>query len=291
VNRFKENNWGELTINYNNAISVGTQVGSSGPITAGTWTTVDVTPYILGNGTLNLMLTGASSAEISLASRESGANAPQLIIEPGWQSPPTATFASTATSAPTATSDLSSTPSATPTHTRTATSTPGQTSTPTATTTETGHLFTFVPVADSYVNESSPTTNYGTVTTLRADASPTVRSYLRFDVQGLSGTVTRVTLRIFTNSSSSTGYEVRNVADNTWNEGTLNHTNAPAMDAVTATSGAFGASAWTSVDITPLITGNGSFNIALTTTSSTAFSLASRESGANAPQLVIEMEP
>jgi hypothetical protein len=63
------------------------------------------------------------------------------------------------------------------------------------------------------------------------------------------------------------------------------------MDGVTAASGAFGAGVWTTVDITPLITGNGTYNIALTTTSATAFSLASRESGANAPQLIVEAVP
>ena len=114
---------------------------------------------------------------------------------------------------------------------------------------------------------------------------------LCFNVQGLFGSITWVTLRIFTNSSSSAGYEVRNVADNTWAESTINHTNATTMDAVTATSGPFGASAWTTIDITPLITGNGSYNIVLTTTSGTAFSLASREAGANAPQLIIEGYP
>jgi hypothetical protein len=45
------------------------------------------------------------------------------------------------------------------------------------------------------------------------------------------------------------------------------------------------------VDITPLVTGNGSYNFGLTTTGTTAFSLASREAGVNAPQLVIEMVP
>jgi hypothetical protein len=149
----------------------------------------------------------------------------------------------------------------------------------------------FNPVADAYVNEGSPTTNYGTATTLRADATPVVRSYLRFNVQGLSGSITRVTLRIFTNSGSSTGYEVHNVADNTWTEGSINHTNAPAMDGVIATSGAFGTGVWTTVDITPLVTSNGALNLALTTTNATAFSLASREAGANAPQLVIETTP
>jgi hypothetical protein len=126
---------------------------------------------------------------------------------------------------------------------------------------------------------------------LRADGSPLVRSYLRFDVQGLTGAVTRATLRIFTNSSSSAGYEVRSVTDNTWNELTLNYNNAPAMEGVTAASGPFGAGMWITVDITPLISGNGTFNLALTTTGSTAFSLASRESGGNAPQLIVETTP
>jgi hypothetical protein len=150
---------------------------------------------------------------------------------------------------------------------------------------------TFNPIADAYVNQDSSATNYGAAMTLRADASPIVRSYLRFNVQGLSGTVTRATLRIFTNSNSSIGYEVRGVADNSWVESTINYTNAPAFDGVTATSGSFGSGAWTTVDITPLVTGNGTFSIALTTTSNTAFSLASRESGATAPQLVIESSP
>jgi len=141
------------------------------------------------------------------------------------------------------------------------------------------------------VNEASAAANYGAITTLRADASPVVRSYLRFDVQGLSGTVTHATLRIFTNSSSSSGYEVRNVFDNSWGELTINYANAPALEAVTSTSGQFGAGVWTTVDLTPLVTSNGTFSVALTTTNLTAFSLASREAGANAPQLIIETSP
>ena len=42
------------------------------------------------------------------------------------------------------------------------------------------------------------------------------------------------------------------------------------------------------VDMTPLINDNGVFNMALTTTNNTAFSLTSRASGATAPQLMIE---
>jgi len=42
-----------------------------------------VTAYIAGNGTYNFGLTTPSSTAISFASREAGANAPQLIIETG----------------------------------------------------------------------------------------------------------------------------------------------------------------------------------------------------------------
>jgi hypothetical protein len=153
------------------------------------------------------------------------------------------------------------------------------------------NTFTFNPAADAYVNESNASGNYGALTTLRADASPILRSYLRFDVQGLSGTITRAALRIFTNSGSSTGYEVRSVADNSWVEGAINFSNAPAFDGVIGASGPFGTGAWTMVDITPLITGDGSYSIALTTTNNTAFSLASRETGTNPPQLIIETTP
>jgi hypothetical protein len=152
-------------------------------------------------------------------------------------------------------------------------------------------MSTFVPVADTYVNETNPGMNYGAVTSLRADASPIVRSYLRFDVQGLSGPVTRATLRVFTTSSSGTGYEVRGLADTSWGESTINYSNAPVVGDVITTSGPFGSGAWITVDITPLITGNGTVSIALTTTNTTAFSLASREAGTNAPQLIVETSP
>lgn len=301
VNRLADNTWVESTINYNNSPLPGSPIGFSASATANTWMSVDVTSYITGNGTHDFALTGGNSTELSLASRESGANAPQLVIETevgsAFTATPTNTPADTPTASatPTQTETPTSGPTPTPTDTPTVTPTPSDTPTPTATFTPTPTLvvntFMFSPAADAYVNESSPANNYGAVTTLRADASPILRSYLRFDVQGLSGTVTRATLRIFANSGSSTGYEVRSVADNTWTEGTINYGNAPAFDGVTGTSGPFGTGVWTTVNITPLVGGDGTFSIALTTTNNTAFSLASRESGVNAPQLIIETLP
>ena len=150
---------------------------------------------------------------------------------------------------------------------------------------------TFIPVADSYVSADTPTTNYGTATTLRVDGSPIVRSYLRFTVQGLNGTVTKATLRIFANSTSSSGVVAQSVSNNTWTESTLNYNNAPPLGTSLGTSSSFGAGVWITIDITPYITGNGTYNLALITPSSTAVSLASREAGVNAPQLIIQTGP
>jgi len=138
------------------------------------------------------------------------------------------------------------------------------------------------------VNETSPTTNYGSLITLRTDGSPIVRSYLRFNVQGLSGNVTRATLRVFANTSSSAGCSANGVSDNTWTESTLNYNNAPSIGSALSSSGSFGAGVWISLNVTAYVTGNGTYNLALTPLGATAISFASREAGANSPQLVIE---
>jgi hypothetical protein len=118
-----------------------------------------------------------------------------------------------------------------------------------------------------------------------------VRSYLRFNVQGLVGTVTQAKLRVYANSSSSVGYDVRGVSDNSWGERTINYTNAPAFGPVVSSSGPFTAPVWKELDVTLLINGDGTYSFALTTPHTTAISFASREAGANAPQLVITTAP
>src|SRR5215210_7400789 len=55
---------------------------------------------------------------------------------------------------------------------------------------------TVAPVADAYVSAKKPTANFGTDKQLRVGANPRQTGYLRFDVQGLSGTVVKATLRV-----------------------------------------------------------------------------------------------
>ena len=199
----------------------------------------------------------------------------------------TPTVASTPTNTPLP--PPTSTPTIAPTPTNTSLPLPTNTPTIAPTPTNTPATFTFNPLADAYVNSANQTTNYGSSKTLYVDNSPTEHSYIRFSVAGLGAAPTTVTLKIFANSTSTTGFDVYSVSDNTWTETGINYSNAPAFaGSKTGSSGAIKtAGSWVSVDVTSLVTGNGLVSFGLSTTSGTAINLSSRESGANAPQLVI----
>ena len=149
---------------------------------------------------------------------------------------------------------------------------------------------TIVPAADAYVNSASPSTNYGTGTTLRVDSSPTVDGYLRFNVSGLSGqTVSRAVLEVYANSATTGDLTAKSVATNTWTETAITYSNAPVMGGTLASAPSVTAGAWVTLDVTRYVTKNGTYTLGLTTAGSTALSLASRESGANSPRLVLTL--
>ncbi len=146
--------------------------------------------------------------------------------------------------------------------------------------------FTLNPAADAYVNTGAPTTNYGSNVSLRVGTS-IFRSYLRFDLSGIVGTIQSATLKVYANSGQSTGYSVFGVANTSWGESTINATNAPPF--AVSSSGASGpivAGSWTSVDITSLVaSGGGLQSLGLSSTGNQT-NLASANS-ANRPQLVV----
>lgn len=148
---------------------------------------------------------------------------------------------------------------------------------------------TFTPIADSYIDQNHKDTNYGTADSVRVDGSPTVRPYLRFNVSGINGTVSKVTLRIYAKSPSSSGFEVHKVNDNSWGEKTIKYTNAPAPGTKVGASNKFSENNWVSTDVTPLLNANGAISIALTGINQTAINLSAREDGSHAPQLLVEV--
>ncbi|HEY9529470.1 MAG TPA: DNRLRE domain-containing protein, partial [Anaerolineales bacterium] len=149
--------------------------------------------------------------------------------------------------------------------------------------------YTFTSIADAYVAGDFPTTNYGLSGTLKADGSPEYRSYLRFNVNDLSGTVTNATLRLYTTSSSATGIQAQRVANQNWEESSITYSNAPAFGPLIGSSGNFASGNWVSVDVTSLVTGNGVYDLAITTTNANNMNFDSRDATTgNRPQLVVQ---
>jgi chitodextrinase len=148
----------------------------------------------------------------------------------------------------------------------------------------------FTPTDDAETDSTDPSTTRGSKAEGRVDNDPVRRAYLRFDVSGLTASVSRATLKLYSRTAHTFGFEVRSTASTGWTEATLTHNDAPAPSAtVTGTSGSIAAGTWEEVDVTPLVTGNGTVAFALTTTSVTNLPLAMKESGATlAPQLVVE---
>ena len=279
-----DNTWAEATISSANSPPfAATKLGSSARIAAGTWTSVDVTSAIAGNGTFSFGLATTNSTAVSLSSRE-GLYPPQLLVAYSGSgpsssptNPPTIAPTNAPTNRPTPSAVTTATPTPTPTPTRTATASPGGSP----------NGATLFPAADSYVDASAATSNFGSLTQIRIDGSPVVRTFLRFNVSGGSGAVNSAVLRVYANTAQTTGYDVYSVANNTWGETTITNSNAPPFGAAKlGSSGRISASSWTSVDVTSAVAGNGTFSFGLLTTGGTAVSLSSRE-GANPPQLVV----
>jgi PKD repeat protein len=153
---------------------------------------------------------------------------------------------------------------------------------------------TFAAAADAQVKSTSPNTNYGADTTVRVrEGTPTdlvtYHTYLRFVVSGVTGPVTSAKLRLFVTDASPDGGTIYTDPGG-WIESTLTWNGAPSP--LTPTGVAIGATAavgaWVEVGLPPnLITGNGTYELALASASTNSAIYASREDAAHAPALVI----
>ena len=151
---------------------------------------------------------------------------------------------------------------------------------------------TFTPVADTYVNNNSPSTNFGTSGQLGVDASETKRMFLKFTVSGLTQPVTAATLRIHiddvSGAESNNGGTFRAMSNTTWSETAVTWNAQPSIDGATLGSlGSVVRNTWYQVNVSALVTGNGTFSIGVTSTSTNGADYDSRETGATAPQLIV----
>lgn len=150
---------------------------------------------------------------------------------------------------------------------------------------------TAVADADTYTTVQAPTKNYGRSTTLREDYDPLTESWVRFTVTGSHNNVTRARLRLWAQQKSTTGLTAR-ATPATWGELTLTAANAPSAGSALGTSAPVAAGTWVDIDVTPAVVGDGTYSFKVSTTNTTAFTLASREAGdATAPRLIVDSQP
>lgn len=150
---------------------------------------------------------------------------------------------------------------------------------------------TFTPIADTYVDNGSPATNFGTSSQFVVDNTPIRRSFLKFTVSGLTEAVSSAKLRIHVTSSgnSSNGGTWKSMTDTTWSETGVTYNNQPTIDGTTlGTLGSVANSTWYEIDVTSYVTGNGTYSFGGTSANSNGAYYNSRETGATAPQLVID---
>ena len=146
------------------------------------------------------------------------------------------------------------------------------------------------PKADAFVSAVNRTENFGRARDLKVGSSPTLRSYVLFDVDLSGNDVQQVSLLLYSRTRSRAGYQVRLVSER-WRERRITFANAPGASPSFVPSGPLQAGAWKAVDVTSLVSGDERhISFALTTASAKAAGSASRETGLHGPRLVVERQ-
>ncbi|HSL77950.1 MAG TPA: DNRLRE domain-containing protein, partial [Candidatus Limnocylindrales bacterium] len=157
---------------------------------------------------------------------------------------------------------------------------------------------TINPVADAQVKSDSPTTNYGSATTIRTrePSSGTIyRSYLKFSIPSSVGSVAALKLRLFVTDATKNLQGVYLVGDTSWNEATINWNNKPDISgAALATSTPSATNAYVEINLpttgaTPgnLIT----YGLKGVNIGTDSLIVNSRNATSNRPELVITAGP
>jgi hypothetical protein len=123
---------------------------------------------------------------------------------------------------------------------------------------------TFRPSADAYVNEARPHRDYESAGRLhaRAGSRPEKQVYLRFSVGGLSGPVTRATLRLFVTNGTPNGPAVYRTAG--WPSKPLTWARHPAtISGRRDDHGRLVGDAWAEWDVSSWVTREGAYRFAL----------------------------
>ena len=143
------------------------------------------------------------------------------------------------------------------------------------------------PTEDARVKEAEPTRNFGNegVLHVRTFTGQQHRSFLKFNVTGLSGAPASVKLRLFNTDPSPDGGSLFDVTDS-WSESSITWNNQPTISGSALAALGDVTAGWKEVDLTGYVNGNGVYSIGIKNTVNNLAVYSSSE-GTNPPQLVI----
>ena len=171
---------------------------------------------------------------------------------------------------------------------RTRSTAPATATTYTATYVPSSRVFT--PLADAETRQNQAGKNFGAATTMQVrSGNNAYRSYLMFDVTGLTSTPTNTKLRLWVSDASTAASGLYVLTNTTWTESGITWNNAPALPppvyrSVSATTGG----AWVEIDLGTLVTGNGRYAFAISGGSTDVVGFQTKEN-TNDPQLVVTL--
>lgn len=316
--------WDEASVTFDTApASTGSFTSTIGAVAAGDLVEIDVTSAINGEGLLSFGLVAGSSNSALYSSKE-GLQAPALELVLAQPSAPVAAFSASPvtgsaphsvdfidTSSGPATSwnwefgDGNSSSDKNPSHTYTFAGSYSVTLTASnalgSDTTTSADLVVIAPPsdtltinvsADARVRSDSGDKNYGGDSVLRVRGSQDIahRSFLQFDVAGVNVMpVSSVTLRLYVTDGSTDGGSLY-VVDSSWTESTITYNNAPVMTGQpVAQAGLVIADTWIDLDVTSVVTADGTYSFGMLSNSTNSALFSSRE-GNESPRLIVEFE-
>ncbi|OJH40084.1 hypothetical protein BON30_13565 [Cystobacter ferrugineus] len=146
----------------------------------------------------------------------------------------------------------------------------------------------FAPVADARVEGAAATQNFGASSVLKVDGSPQYESFLRFELEGLTGTVLGAKLRLYATDATVNGPAVYTTSD-AWQEGSVTHETRPSHQTWVSSAGSVAAKSWVEWDVTSAVQGKStvSFSLSPTGTDGTVFYSSESSSTDSRPQLVV----
>jgi fibronectin type 3 domain-containing protein len=153
------------------------------------------------------------------------------------------------------------------------------------------HTFSFPVAADATLDQANAGTNYGNDTRLVVDGSPVDDFLLRFDVSTTAcSTIVKATLLLTDKADGSLKGGDFYSTSSSWNESTVNWSNAPARGTLLGSLGAVASGGVYSVDVTAgVTTANGEVDFRVGTGSSDGAHYYSKEGAGSNPGLVPQL--